>query len=441
MTGILRPVTALLLAAAVLLMGNGLIGVLVPLRADVEEFTRLDIGIMGSVYHVGLMAGCLLTPRIIARVGHVRAFTAFTAIATTTPLLHAMAIDPIAWALLRGLNGLCFAGLFMGIESWLNAASSNETRGRVFGAYTLLNLTVVTAGIQMVTLGEPKGFELFSIVAVLYSLAAVPVALTATPAPTPPRTARLRIWWLMSVSPAAVIACLFTGVANGAFWTLAPIYGQNAGLGIGGTALFLTMAVLSGALTQWPIGHLSDRLGRRLMLTLAGVCAAGIGILLYVVSTGSAPVILAAGAAYGMMAFAVYPLAVAHANDLVHKKRAVEVSGGLLLTYAVGAIAGPLTASAAMDAAGHGALFLHSALAHALIAAVMLARWQMRPQLPKRHREEFVAVPRTTPAAFELDPRAESLPAHPEDSAEPSQQEAADGAPSTDDGPATAPPS
>jgi len=408
MTNILRPVIALLMAAAILLMGNGLVGVLLPIRADAEGFTRLDVGLMGSAYHVGLMAGCLLTPRMIARVGHIRAFTAFTAVATTTPLLHAMMIDPLAWSLLRAINGLCFAGLFMGIESWLNAASSNETRGRVFGAYTLLNLTVVTAGIQMVTLGPATGFELFSVAAVLYSLAAVPVSLTGTLAPTPPRTARLRLGWLISVSPAAVVACLLTGVANGAFWTLAPLYGQGAGLSISGIATFLTVAVLSGAITQWPIGHLSDRLGRRLLLALVGTAAAASGVGLYLASTGAALTIYAAGSIYGVMAFAVYPLAVAHANDLVHRKRAVEVSGGLLLTYAVGAIVGPLTASAAMNMAGHGALFLHSAVAHMLIATVMLIRWQMRPELPKRQREEFVAVPRTTPAAFELDPRAGS---------------------------------
>lgn len=429
MTSVLRPVTALLMAAAVLLMGNGLIGVLLPIRAVAEHFTQFDIGLMGSTYHIGLMVGCLVTPRIIARVGHIRAFTAFTAIATTTPLLHAILITPVAWSLLRGANGLCFAGLFMGIESWLNAAATNETRGRVFGAYTLLNLTVVTAGIQLVTLSPATGFELFSVVAMLYSLAAVPVALTATPAPTPPRTAKLRLGWLISVSPAAVVACLLTGVANGGFWTLAPLYGQGAGLSVAGTALFLTVGVLSGALTQWPIGYLSDRLGRRLLLALAGTVAAASGIGLYLVSAGHPVAIYLIVALHGVVAFAIYPLSVAHANDLVLRKRAVEVSGGLLLTYAIGAIVGPLTASMAMSLLGHGALFLHSAVAHSLIAMVMVVRWQMRPQLPRRHPEEFVAVPRTTPAAFELDPRAEPMPVADQDTSAPTPAIPSDGAP------------
>ena len=208
MTGLLRPVTALLMAASILLMGNGLLGILLPVRADLEHFSSVEIGFMGSAHYLGLVAGCVLCPLVIGRVGHIRAFVAFTASATITPLLHAIWPDPIAWTALRALNGICFAGLFMGIESWLTASSTLETRGRVLAAYTFLNFTVVIAGMQMTGLADPRGFELFSLVAILYSLAAVPVALTATTAPSPPRSARLRLGWLFEVSPAAVVGLL-----------------------------------------------------------------------------------------------------------------------------------------------------------------------------------------------------------------------------------------
>jgi len=406
--GILRPVTALLLSAAILLMGNGLLSMLIPLRADFEQFTRLDIGFMGSGYYAGLVAGCLLGPLVIARVGHIRAFVAFTAIATITPLLHAIWPQPIAWTALRALNGLCFAGLFMGIESWLSSASTIETRGRVLAAYTVLNLTVVTLGMQMTALTSPKGFELFSLVAILYSLAAVPVALTTTHAPCPPKTAKLRLGWLFAVSPAAVMGCFFTGIANSAFWTLAPLYGRSGGFSLAEVATFMTVAVLSGAASQWPVGYLSDKVGRRPLLVAVAISAACAGIGLYLLSNAGPGLIYPLAALYGCSAFPVYTLCVAHANDLVHKKRAVEVSSGLLLTFSIGAVIGPVLASLVMSQAGHGALFLHSAVAHTLIAVAMIVRVRLRPKLPAERQEEFVAVPRTTPSVFELDPRAEA---------------------------------
>lgn len=409
MAGLLRPVTALLIAAAILLMGNGLLNVLIPVRADVEHFSRLAIGLLGSAYYAGLVLGCFFAPKVIARVGHIRAFVAFTAIATITPLLHAILTEPFFWSALRALNGFCFAGLFMGIESWLCGASTMETRGRVLASYTVVNLTVVTLGMQMMGLGTPGSFELFSLVAILYSLAAVPVALTRTSAPTPPATAKLRLGWLINVSPAAVAGCFFTGVANGPFWSLAPLYGRSAGLSLTEVAMFMTLAVLGGAASQWPVGYLSDRVGRRPLLVTVGIVGAAAGIALYVLSTSSPWAIFPFAVLYGCCAFPIYTLCVAHANDLVHKKRAVEVSSGLLLTFSIGAVIGPLVAGYLMSIAGHGALFLHSALAHLLIAVVMVVRVKLRPKLPAERKENFIVVPKTTPAVFELDPRAEGV--------------------------------
>ena len=169
----------------------------------------------------------------------------------------------------------------------------------------------------------------------------------------------------------------------------------------------MTVAVLGGAATQWPIGYLSDRVGRRPLLVTVGVVGASAGIGLYILSTSSPMAIFPFAVLYGCCAFPIYTLCVAHANDLVHKKRAVEVSSGLLLTFSIGAVLGPLMAGYMMSVAGHGALFLHSAVAHSLIAVVMLIRVKLRPKLPAERSEGFVVVPKTTPTVFELDPRAE----------------------------------
>lgn len=406
MSDVLKPVTALIIAAAILMMGNGLNGVLLPVRAGLEGFSDLALGLMGSTYYTGLLAGCLFCPRIIARVGHIRAFVAFTAAATVTPLLHAIVIDPVTWSVLRALNGLAFAGLFMGIESWLAAASEPATRGRVLGLYSLVHLTVITGGMQLIGVADPMGFELFSVVAILYSLAALPVALTGSIVPMPPAETRLRLGWLLSVSPSAVYACLLAGVANSAFWTLTPLYTANLRFDGQATALFLAAGVLMGAISQWPVGQLSDSYGRRVPLAiLALVCGlAGVGLEI-AGRTNNITLAYAMVLLYGAGAFPIYTLAVAHANDLVDRSHAVAVSGGLLLVFSIGATIGPLIASLWMQYSGASAMFLHTAIAHILIAAVMLVRIGARPVLPRTFWTRFVLVPRSTPAIFSLDPR------------------------------------
>jgi len=409
MTALLRPVTALLLSTAILLMGNGLNGVLLPIRAAGEQFTRLEIGLVGSFYFAGLMLGCFLCPAIVARVGHIRAFAAFTATVTITPLCLAVTTEPSAWWALRALNGFCFAGLFMTIEGWLNAVASPESRGRVFAAYTMINLTVVTLGMQLMGLGSPMSFELFSLVAILYSFAAVPVALTRTSVPVPPRRARLRLLWLLAISPAAMLGSLFSGLANSAFWALTPLYGRAVGLTDNGIALFMTVVVLSGAASQWPVGLLSDRLGRRGVSAAIALIAAVAALALSFMgeTAGQNGLLFAVAAVFGAMAFPAYALCVAHANDLVRRKRAVEVSSALLMTFSIGAVVGPLLASLLMAEAGNRALFLHAAIAQLLLAGIMLVRISRRPKLPVKHAEGYIAIPRTTPAVFDLDPRAE----------------------------------
>ena len=217
----------------------------------------------------------------------------------------------------------------------------------------------------------------------------------------------MRLGWLITVSPAAVFGCFAAGLVNSAFWTFSPLFAQGAGLSVRNTAFFMSLAVLGGAVSQWPIGRLSDRFGRRAVAIVVCTVATVGGVSLYTFSGRGAPTLFVLAVLYGSMAFTVYTLCVAHANDLVHRKRAVEVSSGLLLVFSAGAILGPMLASAMMQTFGYGGLYLHTAIAHASIALVMLLRASIRPKLPKERAEPFVIVPKTTPAVFELDPRGE----------------------------------
>lgn len=421
MTGVLKPVTALLLATAILMLGGGLQGVLLPLRAQIAGFSDIEIGIIGSAYFLGQLGGCLFAQSVIGRVGHIRAFAAFSAVASTMPLIHAMSNDPIVWFVVRLISGAAFAGILLVIESWLSAASEVETRGRVLGAYTLIHLIVVVGGMQLISLRSPAEFELFSVVAILFSLAAVPIALTAAIAPVPPKRAKIRLGWLFKISPAAWSAAFLTGITNGAFWMMAPIYAREIGYSVTGVALFTATSVLAGAIVQWPVGSLSDRFGRRSFLAILSAvsAAAAIGLAMTDPSMVTAAFVLIA--IFGAANFPIYTLSLAHANDLVNKRRAVEVASSLLLIFSIGAVIGPFVSAFAMDMFGHSALFITTATAHVLIVAVIAVRGQIRPVIPERHKEDFVLTPRTTPAVYELDPRGDPTAEVPE----PEQPEAA----------------
>jgi MFS family permease len=256
----------LLLSVAILVTGNGLQWTLIPVRASILAFDSIEIGLLGSSYYLGFALGCILGGHVIQRVGHIRAFTALTAIASTVVMVHALTISPLAWWGLRSVTGFCFAGLYLVIESWLNERASNENRGLVMGIYTMINLSVTIVGQMMLTLGDPADFPLFALASILISLAAVPVALTAARPPARLMQSRLRPLKLYSGSPVGVVGVLLAGVATGAFWSLGPAYAIAYGADTSEVAIFMSLTVLGCALVQWPIGRLSDRLDRRIVV-------------------------------------------------------------------------------------------------------------------------------------------------------------------------------
>ena len=403
----LGPVFALLASVALLLMGNGLQGTLLPVRAELEAFGAFNIGLLGSSYFAGFAVGCLFAPRFVRRIGHIRSFTAFAAVASAVVLAHALAVTPGAWLPLRAITGFCFAGLYVVMESWLNARATNQTRGAILSLYTMVNLTVITLGQLMIVLADPQTFVLFSAAAILISLAGVPVALTTSPAPPPPSSVRARPLKLYRLSPVGVVGAFAVGVANGPFWTLAPAYGVASGLDTGGVALLMALTVIGGAVGQWPLGRLSDRVDRRWMILAGclGAALAGAGL----VATGILAPRWLLPTAFGFGAFAIpmYALCVAHANDFVDPADFVETSSGLLLASALGSAIGPLLASAMMHQVGPGGLFGTTAVIHLLLAGFVLYR--MRRRAAPAARAPFVAVPRTSTGISTLDPRAEPV--------------------------------
>ncbi|MEQ8734776.1 MAG: MFS transporter [Rhodospirillaceae bacterium] len=389
MTASLAPIAALLLSVAFLLTGNGLLGTLLPIRASIEMFSTLEIGILGSSYYLGFAAGCIFGPRLVHRVGHIRAFTAMVAIVSAAALVHAMVSNPLIWWLLRAATGFCFAALFVIIESWLNERSTNTTRGTIFSIYTIINLSVITLGQLMIILYDPATFSLFAIASILVSIAAVPVAMSVAQAPNQIESTKIRIPHLFKLSPVGFCGCLVVGLANGSFWALGPIFAQQSGMRISDIAIFMSVTVIAGALSQWPLGRMSDTYDRRTVIL--GVCLGGVlsGIFMILFGQTWESGILVFSFFFGAFALPLYAISVAHTNDFAAPEDYVEVGSGLLLAYAVGAVIGPFVASGFMTYAGPNGLFGFTVLVHAALAVFTVYSLRMHARPPEDARATF----------------------------------------------------
>ncbi len=366
-------VSALLLAQITLTAGTSLQTLLLPVRASAEGFSTVAIGAVGSAHNIGFVAGCLLVPRLVARLGHGRAFAVLAAVAAAAALGYAATGSPLLWGGLRLATGLTMAGLSTVVESWINDRAGNAQRGRTLAIYAIAGAVAGVGGQMLLPLADPRGATLFAVIAATLLLSVLPVLL-ARDAPPAHSAAPLPLSRLYAISPVGMTGCLFIGLANGAFWQLAPVYAQARGLTSGGIALFLSLVTLAGALAQWPIGRLSDRRDRRQVML--GCLAAGIAAdLLMVVPGLGVGATLAAATLYGACVLPIYSLCVAHTNDVLGREHCVAAAGGLLLAFGAGAVVGPLLAAALMQRAGASALFGYAAAVHVAFAAFVV--WRM----------------------------------------------------------------
>lgn len=384
---------ALLLGSAFLLFAGGVNALILPVRGEAEGFTAASLGLLGTGWAIGYVAGCLRTPTLVARVGHIRAFGAMCAIAAIAVLISLVLITPWVWIPVRALSGFCFAGAAMIVESWLNERTEASSRGRVFGIYTMVNLAATTAGQMVLTLGETNGYFFFVLAAMVYCLALLPTAISATTTPRPLTKVSLNLRGLWKNSPIAFFAVLMVGVSNASFGTLAAVYAARIGLTLGDIALFASIPILAGATMQIPVGIASDRLDRRKVL----IGITGFALLadaLFLVSGASSPaVLLGLSALFGATVFAMYPVIVAHANDHAEPGTYIQVSGGLLLVFGIGSILGPSVAGVSMTAFGAVSLFAVTGAAHILLFAFALYRLRKAPAVSREKKVAFQSKP------------------------------------------------
>ncbi|KAB2686891.1 MFS transporter [Brucella pseudogrignonensis] len=404
-------VLALLCGTAFLLMASGLHGLLLPLRGGLEGFSVASLGMLGTTWAGGFVAGCIFAPRLVRRVGHVRAFGCFAASAAIIALLSGIYIDAISWIILRTFTGFSMAGAFMVIESWLNERATNESRGKIFGLYMMVNYGATMSGQMMVANGDIRSDHLFMITGILFCLALIPTAMSTAVSPKPLTEVQLDLKALYRNSPAAFVGCILIGIANGAWGTLGAVFGAKSGISTTEIALMVSVTIAAGALMQIPVGRISDLIDRRYVLAGVASLAAFVGLMAFVIGPSNGKVIIIMTGCYGALAYALYPVAVAHANDHASAESFVKVSSGLLLLYGFGTMLGPLLAAAAMDIFWPSGLFAITALSHISITAYALFRSRKRASVPKAEKEQFKSMPSVksaTPEAMNLDPRAEA---------------------------------
>ena len=387
MLKVILSLFSLLLGIGSLLVGLGALSTLLGVRAGIEQFGPAVTGLVMAGYFLGFIVGNYLCPPLIRRVGHIRAFAAMAAIVTAAALLHAFFVHPFIWFILRLITGTSMMGLYMVVESWLNAITPNERRGQVFAVYMATTLLALAAGQYLIMSGEITSIRPFALASIFLVLALVPVAVTRIDQPLAVDAPHLSLRTLFAASPAGAAGALFAGAATGAFWGMGPLFAHRIGLTSEGVAVFMSITILGGALLQWPIGRLSDKGDRRRVLAVVCLSAMGAAMAVHLFAFNTHGMLYLSSFFYGGFAFTLYSLSVAITNDYLGREHVLEASRSLLLLHGVGASSGPALAGLLMAQLGPGSLPLF--FAAVLAPLTVYTVWQIRIHIPVIPFERF----------------------------------------------------
>lgn len=368
-------VFSLMLSTLLMMVGFGLASYVLPVRSVAEGWSTLIISLIATGYTLGFTLSCIVTPKFVLRVGHVRVFAALITLLSIAILMCGLVVDWRAWIFFRAISGFAISGSYLVIESWLNERVTNENRGMLFSLYLITTMVGTIGGQYLVPLGDPTNSSLFILCGVLFSLALLPTALSSSAMPAPPAQANFDVPGLFRRSPVAVVGAFLAGAMSGAWLNLGGVFTQKIGLSTAEGATLLAALLTGSAISQIPIGRTSDRIDRRIVMVGCGIVGV-VSCLAMVAFVGSSPLVLYVIAAFvGSVLFPIYALNVAHANDLARPNEYVEVSSGMMITYGIGTISGPLMVGPVMDRFGPPSLFVLLAVYFALYAAY--AAWRI----------------------------------------------------------------
>ena len=396
---------ALFLGFALICLGHGLQGTLIGVRAVLEGFSLISTGLIIAGYYSGFLGGSILIPILIERVGHIRVFAALASLASIAILLHSIFLDPTLWFLIRMLTGFCIAGIFIIMESWLNNKSTNTTRGKLLSFYFIITFSFVAVGQLLLNLSDPAKMNLFILVSILLSLSVLPILLSVSAAPEFSNPKRISFKELYVISPLGFFGAFITGLSHSAVFGFGAVYAVAKGFDTFYVSVFMLIIIIFGALFQWPIGTLSDRFDRRIMLIGVTLIASVLSIFIVATSYLSLMFFFIIVAFYSGMSLPMYSLAVAHINDFIQPDEIVGVSATLQFIVGMGAMIGPIAASLFMNILGADGFFVYLFLTHLALGLFGIYRMSKRAK-PENLESKYVPLPRNISAiGMELNPK------------------------------------
>lgn len=402
----LRSIYVILVSLALFTAGSSLLGTLLGVRMAMEGFSHQSIGPILAFYSFGFVIGTLYLVRVIRRVGHIRSFAAFAAVACIVTLAHPLWINGFAWGALRAIMGFCGAGLVMVMESWINDRASNQIRGTIMATYAATSNLAQSGGQFTLGLGKADSYVLFSIAAALIAASLVPLALTRSKAPVIESHERMGARKLFASAPIGIVGAFMAGVAMAGLMAVLPVYAQQEGYSVQDISLLMGIAVLAGMATQWPVGHISDRVDRRAMIVLLALLGLLIALPLSRQDGGNFVLLVVLVSAFVGLVGTMYPMCVALTNDQLHSHQMVSASGTLLLIFGIGTVVGPVGGSLAMQVFGGSGLFMFIAAAMAVVSLFGLYRYLVAKPIDVEEQAEYVPVASAaTPVILEVDPR------------------------------------
>lgn len=381
----------------------GVQGSLLGFRAELEGFEDGLIGLVMSAYFAGFLAGSLLAPKLILRVGHIRTFGAVTALASVTVLIHASFVEPWTWAAMRLLTGFAFSSIYVVAESWLNQAANNQNRGQLLSVYMVILLAGTSAGQFMLNLADPAGFTLFILISIMVSFAAIPILMTVLPTPALEETERVSVAHLWRRAPMGVIGIVLVQWCTSVVFGMGAVYAAKLGMTVREVSLFMGSMMAGGMVLQWPLGKLSDHVDRRWVMGIASICG--------VLAALSAAEYSQAGwqlysysFLFGGFCLSQYSLVVALTHDHLRPAEIIPASGTIVMLSGWVSISGPLMVAWGIGVFGLDSFFLMVAGVLLLMALISIWRVIFVPALPPEYKTHSTIQAAATPVGSVLHP-------------------------------------
>ncbi|MDQ7071072.1 MAG: MFS transporter [Rhodobacterales bacterium] len=393
---------ALLLGMLFLMLGNGIQGTLLGIRGEIEGFSTFEMSIIMSAYFGGFMGGSRLAPGMIRRVGHVRVFAALASFISAVLILYPVLPNVAAWTIGRAIIGFCFSGVYVTAESWLNNSATNETRGQTLSLYMLVQTLGIVAAQGVMALGDPSNYVLFVVSSGLVSVSFAPILLSVSPTPAFETTKPLSLVALFNISPLGCAGMFLLGGLFSAQFGMSAVYGAGLGLSLNEISIFVSSFFIGALIVQYPLGWLSDRMDRRILILAVSIIGT-LGAILGMVLGGQFLTLLAASFVIGGMTNPLYSLLLAYTNDFLDHDDMAAASGGMVFISGLGAIAGPVLTGAIMARIGPPGFFLFIGTLFATLAIYAVYRMTQRAAMPIGDTDSYAPIMMSSsPVAVEV---------------------------------------